>query len=111
MSQVSEAVRRFLLSHVPSIPHLELLLLLWRERREFGVEEISRRLYVAPAVALSLALDLRESELLSDADSGFRVRGEDGSLRLLLEDLDVTYARQVRAVAEIVHGSKHSRTG
>ena len=107
MSPVSDDVRRFLLANVSSIPHLELLLLLWRERRSFGTEEIARRLYVPPAMATELAESLcANGQILRDeAGDGFHLREGDPELRHMLDRIDRLYARHVRAVAEVVHGT------
>ena len=112
MSQVSDSVRAFLEAHVPSIPHLELLLLLWRERRAFAAEEIARRIYVSPARARLLVEHFLEAGMLvgDGAEAGFRMRLADAELLPLLEQLDRTYARHVRAVAEIVHGGAQVRS-
>src|SRR6478735_11260890 len=75
MSNVPEPVRRFLLTSIPSIPHLELLLLLWRERRELSVHELARRLYVEPQFAMSLVQDLLDADLVvrGSAENSWRL--------------------------------------
>jgi hypothetical protein len=106
MSNVPEPVRRFLLTSIPSIPHLELLLLLWRERREVDVNELARRLYVEPLFAMSLVQDLRDADLVvpGTAEQSWRLWDGDEALVQLVSQLDRTYSRYVRAVADIVHG-------
>ena len=103
---VPDGVRRFLLASIPSIPHLELLLLLWRERRDMTVQEIARRLYVEPPFAMSLVEELRDADLVVDgaADASFCLWDGDEDLLQLFSQLDRTYSRHVRAVADIVHG-------
>jgi hypothetical protein len=108
MDPIPDAVRRFVLTSLPSVPHLETLLLLWREQdRAFAVEEIAGRLYVSTSVARTLANELTQAELLSAVDGGarFRARTEPAELRTLLDELDRTYARHVRAVAELIHSN------
>ena len=107
MSPVSDDVRIFLLDNIPTIPHLELLLILWRERRAFAAEEIANRLYVSPAVADALAQHLCANNLVvrDEAGNGFRLRHGDPELRHMLDRLDRIYARHVRAIAEVVHGT------
>ena len=108
MDPIPDAVRRFVLTSIPSVPHLETLMLLWREQeRAFPVEEIAGRLYVGAGVARGLAEDLLQAELLASDDGGasFRARTEPPELGGLLDELDRTYARQVRAVAELIHSN------
>ena len=106
MSNVPEPVRRFLLTSIPSIPHLELLLLLWRERREVAVQELARRLYVEPLFAVSLVQDLLDADLVvpGAAENSWRLWDGDEALLDLFSQLDRTYSRHVRDVAGIVHG-------
>jgi hypothetical protein len=108
MDPIPDSVRRFVLTSIPSVPHLETLMLLWREQeRAFPAEEIASRLYVNTGVAKSLAEELAQAELLASEDGGarYRARKEPPELRTLLDELDRTYARQVRAVAELIHSN------
>jgi DNA-binding MarR family transcriptional regulator len=108
MDPIPDAVRRFVLTSIPSVPHLETLMLLWREQeRAFPVEEIASRLYVSAGVAKGLADELVQAELLASEEAGarYRARTEPAELKVLLEELDRTYARQVRAVAELIHSN------
>jgi hypothetical protein len=108
MERIPDSVRRFLLTSIPSVPHLETLMLLWREQgRAFPIHEIAGRLYVSPEVAKALAEQLTQAELLDSEDSGarYRVRTGPAELLLLLDEVDRTYARHVRAVAELIHSN------
>ena len=83
-------------------------MLLWRAHdRAFTIDEIANRLYIGTAVAKTLAEELTQAELLASEDDGarYRVRTEPMALRQTLGELDRTYARQVRAVAELIHGN------
>jgi hypothetical protein len=111
--QIPERVRRFLLTSIPTVPHLETLLLLWREPGDgWASDDIARRLYVPGPVAAALAEDLQRADLLEGEGEPprFRCRREPPELAALLEDLDRTYARQLRAVASLIH-SHVDRTG
>ena len=108
MDPIPDRVRRFVLTSIPSVPHLETLMLLWREQeRAFPVEEIASRLYVSVNVARALTEELTQAELLASEPDGvhYRVRTEPAQLRELLDELDRTYARHVRAVAELIHSN------
>jgi hypothetical protein len=108
MDAIPDSVRRFVLTSIPSVPHLEALMLLWRDpERALTAEEIAGRLYVGASVARGVADDLVLAELLASEDGGarFRIRTEPAELRARLDELDQTYARHVRAVAELIHGN------
>jgi hypothetical protein len=62
---------------------------------------------VNASVARGLAEELAKAELLQTdpAGAGYRVRTDPAQLVTLLDELDRTYARQVRAVAELIHSN------
>ena len=103
---IPERVRRFVLTSIPSVPHLETLLLLWRSPGTvWTVEQIASRLYVQAAVAGSIAEDLMRAGLLESVGDAaqFRSRQGDAVLATLLEEVEIVYSRQLRAVSELIH--------
>jgi len=103
--QFSDAVRRFVLTSIPTVPHIETLLLLWRERQEsWTAELIARRLFIAPAHAQSVADELRDADLLEagEAPGAFRCRQSE-ALASLLAELDLAYSRHLRAITALIH--------
>ena len=108
MDAIPDPVRRFLLTSIPSVPHLETLMLLWREpERAFKADDIASRLYVSASVAAALADDLSHAELLAVEEDGasYRARQHPVELRELLDQVDRTYARQVKAVSQLLHSN------
>lgn len=105
---LSEAVRRFLVHCIPTVPHLETLLLLWRQpASRWSVEAIAARLYIAPAEARGLAADLAGLELLvADGDPPhYRSRREPDELVVLLDEVAEAHAHRLRDVTELIHAS------
>jgi DNA-binding MarR family transcriptional regulator len=105
---IPEGVRRFVLTSVPSVPHLETLLLLWRSPGvAWTAEQIASRLYVQPAVALSIAEDLARADLIESGTdaAGFRSRHADTALASLLAEVEMAYSRQLRAITELIHSN------
>jgi DNA-binding MarR family transcriptional regulator len=105
---IPEGVRRFVLTSVPSVPHLETLLLLWRSPGVvWTVEQIAARLYVQPANARAIAEDLARADLIEPGgdDAGFRSRHADAALASLLAEVEVAYSRQLRAITELIHSN------
>lgn len=105
---ISDAVRRFVLTSIPTVPHMETLLLLWREPAlEWRSEDIAKRLFVGPAVAESLAVDLCQADLFErDGESKvFRCRRDPPSLAALLTAVDRAYNRHLREVTGLIHSN------
>lgn len=103
---IPEGVRRFLLTSIPTVPHLETLLLLWREPGTgWSPEDVARRLYVPVPSAQALLDDLSQADLLVGEGEPKRYGCRRGppALLALFADLDLTYARQLRAVTALIH--------
>jgi hypothetical protein len=103
---ISDAVRRFVLTSLPTVPHLETLLLLWREPQSpWTAEQIAARLYVTPGVAATLADELCAAGLLQCAGEPhqYRCRTERPALAALLDELDQTYRARLREVTALIH--------
>lgn len=107
-----EEVLAFLLDYVPTVPHLETLLLLWREpQRSWQTEVIAARLYVTPESARPVLDGLRDAGLLeeSDAPGRYRLRS-DSSLQRVLSLLEIAHARRLREVTAIIHANARARS-
>jgi hypothetical protein len=105
---IPEAVSRFLLAYVPSVPHLEALLLIRRSvDRAWSADRIAASLYIDADAATHCLDDLVRHGLLvaDDAPRRYRVRNTSPELSSLLEELDRGYARRVRDVAELIHSA------
>src|SRR5687768_14502028 len=103
---IPEGVRRFVLTSIPTVPHLETLLLLWREPGAGWLpEDVARRLYVPVPSAQALLDDLAQADLLvgEGEPKRYGCRREPPALLALFADLDLAYARQLRAVTALIH--------
>lgn len=108
---IPDDVRRFVLTSIPTVPHLETLLLLWRDRRpNWSVEQIAERLYVSPSLAADLARDLCTADLLhcEGEPPRYAARREPARLAHLIDGLDAAYTRHLREVTRLIH-SNHDR--
>ena len=105
-SHIPDDVRRFLLGAIPSVPHLEALLLVRAEAAEpWTGPRLARRLYVDEGGATRLLRDLGEAGLLQAAGHGYRFGPADPALADVVAALDAIYARHVVEVAELIHSS------
>lgn len=105
---IPDAVRRFVLTSIPTVPHIETLLLLWREPDiAWQAEGISKRLFVSPAIAGTLAEDLRQADLFEcEGDPKcYRCRREPPSLAALLAEVDIAYNRHLREMTGLIHSN------
>ena len=104
---IPDAISRFLLASVPSVPHLEALLLIRRSAGQpWSADRIAASLYIDPAAAARCLDDLvREGLLVADEARRYRMRPVSPERTALLEELDRVYARRVRDVAELIHSA------
>ncbi|MFZ5656460.1 MAG: helix-turn-helix domain-containing protein [Pseudomonadota bacterium] len=98
-------LRRFILATLPSVPHLEALLLL-RDRPEgLSNDALAARLYVAPANAARLVADLAQAGLATVDDAGAHYAPSRADVRATVDALAATYARNVVAVSHLIHST------
>jgi hypothetical protein len=103
---IPDGVRRFVLTSIPTVPHLETLLLLWREPGAgWLADDIARRLYVPAASAQAIADELCQADLLEceGEPRRYRCRREPATLAALFDALDRAYARRLREVTALIH--------
>lgn len=98
-------LRRFILAAMPSVPHLEALLLLREREAGWPVGELGARLYVAEPAAVRLLDDLVQAGLARYADGIARYAPARPDLRATVDLLAQVYARHVVAVSELIHST------
>lgn len=105
---ISDAVRRFVLTSIPTVPHMETLLLLWREPNlTWLAEDIAKRLFVSPGLAESVADDLCQADLFAcgGKPKSYRCHLEPPSLAQLLADVEAAYNWHLREVTGLIHSN------
>jgi DNA-binding IclR family transcriptional regulator len=108
-NSLRKEVDRFILQEMPTVPHLEALLLVWNSRpKEWTVEEMARALYVAPAMAHSILQQLARRELLA-AGSGdpesYRYESASSKRNSLVEAVDAAYRRDLVRISKMIHSA------
>jgi len=102
-----EDVLQFLLDHIESVPHLEALLLLWRDpQASWTPGEMANRLYVAPDAAAKLLEDLARHGLVTvgaESPRVYRYCTDWDAGNLLMPKISATYSRQLVRVAQLLH--------
>lgn len=104
-TRLSGEVRRFILASIPSVPHLEALLLIRAEPAASGwtAGDLARRLYVDAKVAENLLAHLVDAGLAQQDGSRYRYAPATPELAAVVADVDVAYARNLVAVANLIH--------
>lgn len=108
---ITEDIRRFVLTSIPSVPHLEALLLLRGGTGEaWSTAQLAERLYIAEKVAAGLLEDLCESgmAILVDAEANaapvrYRYQPASEQLRGTIDNLADLYARRLVDVTHLIH--------
>jgi hypothetical protein len=109
-SHIPDEVRRFLLGAIPSVPHLEALLLLHADpARAWDAGALAGRLYLDAPRATALLADLARAELVVGDGDGYRFAAADPALAAGVGELARIYARHVVAVAELIHSTPDRR--
>lgn len=103
---IPDDVRRFLLTSALSVPHVEAVLLMRREREApWSSARLASRLYINEAVAARLLSDLSAQGIISSntADQTFAYRPATGELAAVLDGLDHAYSKHLLEVTRMIH--------
>jgi hypothetical protein len=103
---IDEDVRRFILTSIPSVPHLEALLLVRREpHAEWDEGTLARRLYIGEKTAHSVLADLAEAGFVASIREGTVRYGpaHDGQAEIVDKVADA-YAHDLIEVTNLIHG-------
>jgi hypothetical protein len=110
VSNIPDGVRRFLLGAIPSVPHLEALLLLrGAPNQSWSADALAARLYVDAAAAATLLADLSQRGLAAPSDAGMQYGPRDATLAAVVDALAGVYARHVVEVTELIHSSSDQK--
>ena len=102
---VPDEVRRFILTSIPSVPHLEALLLLRADgTQSWDAGEVARRLYVKGPQATGLLDALVDAGMAGRVgDDGYVYAPSSDDLRVAIDALAVTYATNLVGVTDLIH--------
>lgn len=108
--QIPDEIRRFILTSIPSVPHLEALLLLRNEAMPWDAKSVARRLYMSDKAALMLLAELQEAGMLAceqQEPMHYRYDPVADDLRAMVDQLAEAYSRHLVEVTNLIH----SKTG
>ena len=104
--EIPPDLRRFILTSIPSVPHIEALMLARASAPErWTVESAARRLYVQPATVRAVMADLCRSGMLlrDEAQDAWFYQPDATELCDLVERLASLYASHLVEVTGLIH--------
>jgi DNA-binding IclR family transcriptional regulator len=105
--QSENEVDRFILNEIDTVPHLEALLLLWRNRpRPWSVDEMAKGLFLAPGTTREILRDLMRRGLITSTSEEVpeTYHYEPGSaIDSLVSLVDSTYRQELIRLSRLIH--------
>jgi hypothetical protein len=106
---IPDEVGRFILTSIPSVPYLEALLLLRREReRSWTAPELALRLYLPEAQTAALLASLHGAGIALPVHPGEETRyryGPPDELAARLDQVAHHYASNLTGIANLIHSA------
>lgn len=105
---LTDEIKRFILTSIPSVPYLEAILLLRNHHTEkWDGKALARRLYLGERAAGDLLMELCEAAIVQFDGSFYRYGPASQELRDKIDQLADVYASHLIEVANLIH----SKTG
>ena len=110
-SPISDELRRFILTSVPSVPYLESMLLLRREaNKQWSAAELGRRLYLPEPQAAELMATLEAAEIAVKCAPLPAYRFQPApELARILDELAQRYFSNLFEITNLIHASVDRR--
>ncbi len=108
---IPDDIRRFVLTSIASVPHLEALLLLRAAPEVFwGAPTVAARLYIGEQLAQSVMKDLYQAGMLDprsgdDGSIDYRYQPASAAMRGLIDRLAALYASHLLEVTYLIHSA------
>lgn len=106
---IPEELRRFVLTSIASVPHLEALLLLrGGAHQDWTVQMVAERLYIGDKLAATVLADLSRAGMTitlrhEGGEPVFRYQPATAALGLVIDALAELYARRLVDVTHLIH--------
>jgi DNA-binding MarR family transcriptional regulator len=97
-------VEQFIVDEIDSVPHLEALLLLWRNApHACSAQQISEQLYIPHGEGAAIADDLHRRGLIEREGGKFFYDTRSEERNRLLEAVDEMHRRELIRISGIIH--------
>jgi hypothetical protein len=100
---LSPDLRRFVVAKLPSVSHLEALLLLRSTGAAWPIEQLSARLYVSLPYATKLVDDLQDRGLAVHLGDNAQYLPKSDRVARAVDELATTYGRRLIEVTQLIH--------
>ncbi len=106
---ISDEIRRFILSNIPSVPHLEALLLMRSEHEhQWSISELAKRLFINEQVTQAIVEDLQTAGVVKKVGkkpSLYQYYTSYDELKKLVDNLAITYSSSLIEVTNLIHSN------
>ena len=102
---IPDDVRRFVLTSIASVPHLEALLLLRATPGDWIAAKAAEGLYISEKSAERLLDDLCSSGMLACSDGHYRYQPETEAMRHTIDAVARTYSQNLVEMTNLIHSS------
>ena len=105
-NEIPPEVRRFILTSIPSVPHLEALMLLRASApAPWSAMDLAQRLYVPPAVAREVMAHLARAGMAccDDLSSAYTYDAQDHEAGAVIDALALLYSTNLVDVTLLIH--------
>lgn len=100
-------VRQFVLSRIPSVPHLEALMLLRSTApKRWTAGSLAKRLYVQREIASAVLGDLARAGVLGSEDGAFYYGAASAELAGMIDQLERFYATRLVQMTLLIHSAR-----
>ncbi|HEY0843877.1 MAG TPA: hypothetical protein VGE12_00815 [Noviherbaspirillum sp.] len=110
---IPEDISRFVLLAVPSVPYLEAMLLMRRERAQpWDFSRVAGRIYVSEKVAQGVLAELHAGGVVAPVDGdpqGFEYRPQSQDLDDMIGRLATIYARNLVGITNLIHSKTNKK--
>ena len=110
---IPEDIRRFILTSIPSVPHIEAMLLLRRKPDErWDVRRVGQRLYVNDRTAATVLRDLCEIGVLeatAEDSPSYTYRPSTAELKQMVDRVAEAYNRDLVEITNLIHSSLNKK--
>jgi len=100
---LSPEVRRFVIAKIPSVSHLEALLLLRSTGAAWSTHQLGARLYVPDMIAERLADDLQVQGLTVRLGENVQYMPTSERVARIVDELAASYTRSLVEVSQLIH--------
>ncbi|RUR08707.1 hypothetical protein [Legionella sp. km772] len=106
---ISDEVRRFILSNIPSVPHLEALLLMRSEPdHQWSISELAKRLFINEQVTQAILDHLKTAGVATEVGEHpalYQYNTPYDELKKLIDNLAMTYSASLIEVTNLIHSN------